>query len=72
MAERAGLDISFHDLRHCHASWLVRMGESLKVVSARLGHNGIGITADYYAHLFPDAQKEAARKINSLLANKLT
>ncbi|MGB9858837.1 MAG: tyrosine-type recombinase/integrase, partial [Moorellaceae bacterium] len=42
VARKAGLEISFHDLRHCHASWLVRMGESLKVVSARLGHSGIG------------------------------
>lgn len=72
VAERAGLGISFHGLRHCHASWLVRMGESLKVISARLGHSGIGITADYYSHLFPDAQKEAARKIDALLADKLT
>ncbi|MEW6572871.1 MAG: site-specific integrase [Bacillota bacterium] len=72
VAHKAGLKISFHSLRHCHASWLVRMGESLKVVSARLGHSGIGITADYYAHLFPDAQKEAAKKVDSLLADKLT
>jgi integrase len=67
MAHRMGLDISFHNLRHSHASQLVRMNESLKVISARLGHSGIGITADTYGHLYPDAQKEAARKINSIL-----
>jgi integrase len=43
------------------------MNESLNVISARLGHSGIGITADTYVHLYPNAQKEAARKINSIL-----
>ena len=67
MAHRMGLDISFHNTRHTHASQLVRMKEDLKVISARLGHSGIGITADTYGHLYPDAQKEPARKINSIL-----
>lgn len=34
--------------------------------------DGRPIRNDYYAHLFPDAQKEAARKTDSLLADKLT
>ncbi len=67
LAHKMGLDISFHNLRHSHASQLVRMNESLKVISARLGHSGIGITADTYGHLYPDAQREAALKINSIL-----
>jgi integrase len=67
LARRLGLNISFHNLRHTHASQLVRMKEDLKVISARLGHSGIGITADTYGHLYPDAQKEAARKINTIL-----
>ncbi len=55
IAHKAGLKASFHTLRHSHASLLLKMGESLKVISARLGHSGIGITADIYAHLTPDA-----------------
>lgn len=70
LAHRMGLDISFHTLRHTHASQLVRMKEDLKVISARLGHSGIGITADTYGHLYPDAQKEPARKINTLFAGQ--
>jgi integrase len=70
VAHRMGLDISFHSLRHTHASQLVRLNESLKVISARLGHSGIGITADTYGHLYPDAQKEAARKINTIFAGQ--
>lgn len=71
IAHKAGLKASFHTLRHSHASLLLKMGESLKVISARLGHSGIGITADIYAHLTPDAQKEAARKIDNLLTKTL-
>jgi len=47
---RAGLpeSIRFHDLRHAHATLLLRAGISLKTASARLGHSGIAITADLY------------------------
>lgn len=70
IARKVGLHISFHTLRHSHASLLLKMNENLKTISARLGHSGIGITADLYTHLFPDAQREAARKIDSILADK--
>ncbi|MBV9323536.1 MAG: tyrosine-type recombinase/integrase [Chloroflexi bacterium] len=50
---RAGLpeSIRFHDLRHAHATLLLRAGISLKTASARLGHSGIAITADLYQHV---------------------
>jgi integrase len=32
-------DIRFHDLRHTHASLLLRQREPIKVVSERLGHS---------------------------------
>lgn len=70
LAHKMGMDISFHVLRHTHASQLVRLNESLKIISARLGHSGIGITADTYGHLYPDAQKSAATKINTLFAGQ--
>ena len=40
----------FHDLRHTSASFLLANGEPLKVVSERLGHSGIGITATGIPH----------------------
>jgi integrase len=48
-----------HTLRHFYASWCINRKADgglelpLKVVSARLGHAGIQITADRYGHLFP-------------------
>ena len=56
--------IRFHDLRHTHASLLLREGVHLKVVSERLGHSGIGITGDLYSHVLPGLQEGAAVKLN--------
>lgn len=45
--------IRFHDLRHTHASHLIRQGANIKFISARLGHASTRITWDIYGHLFP-------------------
>ena len=51
---RAGVKrIRFHDLRHTHATLLVRAGAHLKVVQERLGQASISITSDRYSHLRP-------------------
>ncbi len=54
----------FHDLRHTHASLLLGEGVHLKVVSERLGHAGIEITADLYSHVAPSLQQEAAVQLS--------
>ncbi|MCA1467239.1 site-specific integrase [Bradyrhizobium sp. IC3195] len=61
-----------HSLRHFYASWCInRRAEGglelpLKVVSGRLGHSTIAMTADTYGHLFPrgddGAELEAAER----------
>ena len=53
-------DVRLHDLRHFHASLLLKEGVHLKVVQERLGHSSIAITADIYSHVAPSLQKEAA------------
>ena len=50
----------FHDLRHAHASLLLREGVHPKIVSERLGHASIGITLDTYSRVLPGLQEEAA------------
>jgi integrase len=45
----------FHELRHFYASLLIRHGESVKVVQARLGHASAAETLDTYSHLWPDS-----------------
>jgi integrase len=58
---RAGLPggTRFHDLRHYYASLLIRHGESVKVVQARLGHASASETLDTYSHLWPDSEDRA-------------
>lgn len=70
VARKAGYEISFHDLRHCHASLLLKAGVHPKVVSERLRHSQISVTMDTYSHVMPSLQKEAASKINDLLAER--
>jgi integrase len=55
----------WHALRHYFASWCINrkvdggLELPLKVVSERLGHSNIAITADLYGHLFPRSDDTA-------------
>ena len=60
--------LRFHDLRHCHATWLLSSGVNVKVVSERLGQASIRITLDTYAHAIKGMQDTA---INALDGYKL-
>lgn len=60
-----------HDLRHCHASWLIAMGRPLPYIQARLGHEKITTTVDTYGHLLPDAQQGDADAVSLILAAAL-
>lgn len=62
--------IRFHDLRHTHASLLLKYGVSAKVASTRLGHSSIGITLDLYSHVYSDAEVEATNKIEAGIFEK--
>lgn len=64
LTKKAGLiKITFHDLRHTHATLLLKNGENPKVVSERLGHSRVGITLDLYSHVTDDIQEEAALRL---------
>jgi integrase len=56
--------VRFHDLRHSHATELLRAGTPLKVVSERLGHSSIKITADTYQHVDISMQVDAAARLD--------
>lgn len=57
----------FHALRHHYASVLIRAGESVKVVQARLGHKSAQETLDTYAHLWPDSDERTREAVDSSL-----
>lgn len=66
-SEKAGTKaIRVHDLRHSHASLLINMGLSPKVIAQRLGHENIQTTLNIYSHLYPSAQEEVADMLQNL------
>lgn len=66
-ADRLGLPVRLHDLRHTAASLMLAGGVPLKVVSEALGHSSIAITADVYSHVTPDLRREAADAMDRAL-----
>lgn len=66
--EHLGLPVvTFHDLRHTHATWLLESGVDLKVVSQRLGHSSITVTADVYSHVTHRLQSDAVDKLDRMI-----
>lgn len=59
--------ITFHDLRHTHASILLKQGVHPKIVSERLGHSSVYMTLDTYSHLLPHLQHEMVKPLDRLL-----
>ena len=57
--------IRLHDLRHTHASILLKQGVPLKVVSERLGHSNPAFTLSVYQHLLPGMQADAAKAFSA-------
>jgi integrase len=65
LAQSLGLsNIRLHDLRHTHATLMLRQGVHPKVVSERLGHSSVAITLDTYSHVLPGIQAAAARQFD--------
>ena len=61
--------LTFHGLRHCHASLLIASGADIAVISKLLGHASVAITADVYGHLIgtvaSDAVNGAANRLHT-------
>jgi integrase len=53
-------EITFHSLRHTHASMLISAGLDVVAISRRLGHGSPTITLGVYAHLFKKTDNAAA------------
>lgn len=63
----AGTTATFHALRHFYASLLIRHGESVKTVQARLGHASAAETLDTYSHLWPDSDDRTRVAVDTVL-----
>jgi integrase len=66
-AARIGMpEVTFHALRHTHASQLIDAGVDIVTISKRLGHAKPDITLRVYAHLFRKDDGKAAAAINAI------
>jgi integrase len=54
--------VSFHILRHTHASRLAMRGVPMAVVAAQLGHANLTMTTKHYAHLSPGYVADTVRQ----------
>lgn len=70
LAKRIGIKATPHSLRHAHASLLDRAGESVKVISERLGHGSIQTTLETYTHTIPGQHRDAARKVDAAFSRQ--
>jgi integrase len=61
-------EITFHGLRHTHASQLIAAGIDIVTISKRLGHAKPSVTLAIYAHMFNTDDSKAAAAINAALA----
>lgn len=71
LAAAAGLpDLSprpFHGLRHTYATLALEAGVPIEIVSKRLGHASIAITADLYQHVTRSLDRDAAEAVAHLI-----
>ena len=69
LAGRLGMpEVTFHGLRHTHASQLIASGVDIVTVSKRLGHAKPSVTLAIYAHMFTTDDSKAAAAINAALS----
>ena len=71
-ARRVGIpEVTFHALRHTHASQLIDADVDIVTISRRLGHAKPDITLRIYAHLFRKDDGKAAAAINKAMQGLL-
>lgn len=59
--------ITWHSLRHSHATMLDATGAPLGTVQALLGHSTSEITREVYLHAIPDDQRKAVASVEALV-----
>ncbi len=68
LAKAAGLSdgLTLYSLRHSCATLLLEQGIPIKIVSERLGHSTITLTADTYSHVSRSMQQQAADALGEI------
>lgn len=71
LAKKLGIKARLHDLRHSHASMLLKLNVHPKIVSERLGHSSVSVTLDLYSHVVPGLQERAAKALGDVFEDRI-
>ncbi|WP_022795735.1 tyrosine-type recombinase/integrase [Bavariicoccus seileri] len=63
-------EITFHSLRHTHASLLIFKGININYVSKRLGHKKIDTTIGTYSHVIDEMEQLENKKVSHIFQSK--
>ena len=66
--ERGYPGITYHDLRHAHASILVAHNVDVAAIASRMGHSDASVTLNTYTHPFAARDQAAAAVLDQLLS----
>ena len=68
IARKAGISTTrLHDLRHTAATTLLLAGVDVRTAAGVLGHSSPTVTLSTYAHLMPEAQRDAVDRLGERL-----
>jgi len=67
-AKAAGLGrVTWHQLRHIHASVLHDIGVPAKIAQQQLGHANVQTTMNFYTHAIPETHRRAIESLEAVL-----
>lgn len=71
LLERTGLPrMRVHDLRHGHATRMLAYGVPMRTIADQLGHANPALTARVYAHVVPEALREAVDRLDADIGSR--
>lgn len=59
--------MTFHSIRHTHATMLLKSGVHHKLVQYRLGHSSFQVTMDIYSHVTPEIESEVIHVLDRII-----
>ena len=70
LSNSLGMNFTFHDLRHTHATLLLEADVNVKVIQERLGHSNINTTLNIYSHVSKKLEYASIDKFEKLFATQ--
>lgn len=69
ITKKLGINFTFHNLRHTHATMLIEAGANIKDVQVRLGHSDFSTTANTYSHTTDNMKKQTVELFDTFVGN---